>query len=690
VASAGPPARRWLTRLRLTRLRLTRLGLTRVGLTRLGLTRVGLTWLRLTWLGRACLLTAAAASVAGCVNMPDSGPMGAISPSPQSTAAGGDFFEPFLSGPSPNEDPGNIVNGFLAASASYPVNAAIAREYLLSSAIKKWNPGWSATVFSSFNVSDVTPAAPPRVASRQAEVDASGTVQSSFNGSGQFVSVAKNDTTSGWHFNLTKVNGQWRIANPPPIRLLTVPQFTQFYRAQDLYFVNPSIAGLPNQALVPAAVFVPQFIPPEDLVANLVNALLPVAGGQPNSTWLNDDAAVTFPAGTRLGSVALDGTTAVVNLTGLAGATIAVKEQVSAQLAWTLASPRAGPPPAIQSVELELNGKAWTPPSVICGIRQSRSVVQNQATYPCYNPYPSQSASFSFTDHGHLWSRCGREADAQHGLVGPVVSVFHPASPASAQPCSGNIPTASLATPESVSLPAKNGTPSMVAVSPDGDYVAYYSPDKKEVFAGPSSSAGDLPQVQGGVGSGVTALGWDRNDSLWMVQNGDVYMMQLNGKATQVTSAPPDVTALSVAPDGVRIALVVQDGSASEVELAAIIHGGQSSQVHLGSSAGAVSLGGPVPIGRNLVQPDALTWYDADNLIVLEGSTDKTLAEVPVDGQDSSSPQLAPGGAISITADGGMNALVAGLSSGQLAVSTGLEGPWQSLAVQGQNPAYPG
>ena len=96
-------------------------------------------------------------------------------------------------------------------------------------------------------------------------------------------------------------------------------------------------------------------------------------------------------------------------------------------------------------------------------------------------------------------------------------------------------------------------------------------------------------------------------------------------------------------------------------------------------------------VGPDLAQPDTLTWYDADDLIVLAGSGARAaLSEVPVDGQDSSSSQPAPAGANAITAAGGMNALVAGLSDNQLAVSTGLEGPWQPLAVPGQNPAYPG
>jgi len=523
-------------------------------------------------------------------------------------------------------------------------------------------------------------------------------VQSTFNGTGQFVSAqTKQGKTKAWPFRLVQVDGQWRISDPPHVRLLTVPQFADFYNARDLYFVNQY-----NQALVPASVFVPIGTSAADTATKLVNALLPDSAtqpkslpdgaGQPGSSWLQN-AAGTFPAGTTLASVVLDGTTAVVSLHGPA-ASNAMLERVSAQLTWTLVTPRPGPPPAIQSVELVWNGTAFIPAGPICMNAQPTSPVQNLARYPCYQPYPSQPAEFSFSYHGQVWSRCGSEESAQGGHVGPVVPAFGPASAASAQQCGSSgyvVDTSSKAVPAAAPLPAGDGTPSIVAVSPDGAYVAYYAPDKKAVYIGPSAADAGLQKVQGGVGSGVTALSWDRNHDLWIAQSGDVFMAQANGPTIPVTTAAAtaDVTALSIAPDGVRVALIAQTGSGPEIQLAAVAHGVQPSQGQRGSPSLTASISNPVQLGPDLVQPDALTWYDADDLIVLAGTSVKTLSEVPVDGQNSSPPQDAPPGATSITADGSMNALVAGLTGG-LSVSTGLEGPWQFLGVRGQNPAYPG
>ena len=92
-----------------------------------------------------------------------------------------------------------------------------------------------------------------------------------------------------------------------------------------------------------------------------------------------------------------------------------------------------------------------------------------------------------------------------------------------------------------------------------------------------------------------------------------------------------------------------------------------------------------------MANPGALTWYDADNLVVLDiDPAGNTLWEVPVDGQLAQQLPAIPSGVTSIAADGTSNVLVAGLSGNSLAVSTSLEGPWLRLGNPGQYPAYPG
>ena len=104
--------------------------------------------------------------------------------------------------------------------------------------------------------------------------------------------------------------------------MLTEPDFSQVYRPQDLYFFDPA-----GQVLVPDAVFVPTGTSPQSLVSNLVGALL----NDPQPRWLQNGStppAVTeFPSKTTLINVAVDGTTATVNLGGAAAsATALVRE----------------------------------------------------------------------------------------------------------------------------------------------------------------------------------------------------------------------------------------------------------------------------------------------------------------------------------------------------------------------------
>jgi hypothetical protein len=618
--------------------------------------------------------------------MPNSGPVG-VSASPQSTAQPQDFIGPIPVGPDPRWDPTQIVSGFLAASASYPMYSAIADQYLVSSAARQWHPRWQVTVLQK-----IVPGQPATAHhGQQATVDVTGTVQATFNGSGEFVSAEEpRRQTNAYTFSLVKVNGQWRISSLPQTRLLTETQFSEYYKPQDLYFLNTSGE---NPVLVPDSVFVPVGTSSTTLVTNLVLALLQ----GPKDTWLRD-ATSSFPAGTALLGVTIDGTTAVVNLGGAAAhANRATLEQISAQLLWTLAAPPAGVPSPIQSVELEINGQAYIPSGTICGISQSQgqSPVQKQASYACYDPYPAAQASFSFIAQGTAWSRCGLQQKVAAGTIGKIVPVFGSTGRVlGVQPCQGN-GTVAIGDPGLPSAPTHSAAPpTAVAVSPDGEYAAYVSSSRgtetltiRSLGAGPASVKTLKEQ-------GVTSLRWDSGDDLWYVQDGNVWMASATGQlvpAMYQGNGNVSVVALSVAPDGARIALIVKAGSQQFLELAAIDRSGPSDTGQRGSPSERIGIDPGVQLGSNLSYPTALTWYDADNLLVLaDTGNQKLLYEVPVDGQQSSGELLTPAGATSIAAYGPGNALVAGLSNGELAVSASLEGPWQTLGVRGTDPAYPG
>jgi hypothetical protein len=651
----------------------------------------------------AFVLAAAAASVAGCVGMPNSGSPGTVGATPQDTTQDSDFISAIPAGPQKGWSPTDIVQGFLNASISYPVYGDIAKEYLASTPGKQpWAPTWSVKVVDHVGVPNDADYSQNR---RTATVDVTGQVQASFNGSGEYVGAQQGRAagqqgdsgaqSANQKFTLAKVNGEWRITNAPELgfRMMTQTDFAKVYRAQDLYFFDPA-----DQVLVPDAVFVPAGTSPNSLVTNLVSALLI----NPQPQWLlapgsrTPPAVTAFPPGTKL-NVVVDGSTATIDLGGPAASTTPLQRQLMAtQLVWTLtgqtpSSPNVQTPPNIQAVQMEINGKPWTPATAACPSTggAGQSPAQKLFMYRCKNPYPTAASSaFYYTATGQAWTRCASQSQVMAGNVGVVQPVFGKTGEASLKPsCQDSVQASAQPVPPSQTRQGPALT--LVSGSPDGKYLAGYSPAGKSVLVWAVNQAKPVSTTSA---SGVTSINWDRRDYLWVAQgNATTVIMQTgNGSknASITNNFPGKILGLGIAPDGVRVAAIVQTGSGPEVELAAI-DSGEPPAGRLSAPFDQMSIGVTVQLGPNVTNPVALTWYDADDLLVIGGTDSETsLWEVPVDGQPAKPLPGLPPGAISITANSTQNVLVAGLTNNRMVVSAGLAGPWQPLGVGGQNPAF--
>ncbi len=194
-------------------------------------------------------------------------------------------------------------------------------------------------------------------------------------------------------------------------------------------------------------------------------------------------------------------------------------------------------------------------------------------------------------------------------------------------------------------------------------------------------------------GASITSLSWDRSDNLWVAGSSGgkprVWVLGASrGKPVSV-GLPPNirgVTALRVAPDGVRVAMIASTSSSASGGA------GPGNEVLLGAifqSNGQVMLSSTVQIGADLTHPSALSWYDADHLLVVnQVPPGPELEEVPVDGDRSSSQGSEPD-MTSIAAAGPGNSLFAGLQTGYMARSVGLGELWSQFAP-GRAVTYPG
>jgi hypothetical protein len=584
-------------------------------------------------------LLVATLSVAGCVSMPSGGPVQSYPVTQGPDTQNQPYVQIVPQPPGAGWSPTEIVQGFLTASASIGAHGEVAQQYLTSQGRKHWAPAWSAIVYKEGP--DVTGAIYPSSSTAKkattATVQITGSRQAILKGYGSYSLPSSSAPDQSYDpqpvFHLVKVaGGQWRISDAPNELLLTSDSFKNDYQLQNLYFFDPMY-----RFLVPDPIYVPVQAKPGDLMNGLVSDLI-----TPLKDWLSAGATVTaLPPGTKISDVTLDGVTAVVNLTGtITKATNDVMQLVSAQLLWTLAGPAqsGATGQTVQSVEVEVNGKPWTP-------LDSQG---NPVQLPSKKRLPlGDSQEFYYVDSsGNL-----------NGRVGPAGK------------------------PVSI---AKIGTGfTQIAVSPDGTYLA--------ALRGSTLYTGLVGSTLTKRGTGYVAMSWDVNDDLW-ASAGDqivVFRTAASGRQPLGQKAAVDVayasvknltipfTALRVAPDGVRVAIVI---AGTELTFGAISgQQGPSPQITLSS----VQLSTVSPANTFT----GLAWYGPDNVITLAGPS-SAVTEYPVSG--GTPTPITPDSRIQTIAASSGQSLIIGLPKGQMMYDASLTGSWIPIDGVGSAPTYPG
>ena len=597
---------------------------------------------------------AALATVAGCADVPVSGPL-QTTKRPASVGGqqqGNPCCAEIMSPPKADWSPVQVVQNFILASEDFTEDHAIARQYLTAAANSTWHPGPGPAVTviaSSPSVSSLLPPQlnPPKTLIVEITAKELGAV----NSTGQYIPAPDGQRTLTQRFGLRLVNKHWRIDSLPAVTgkfsrelLLSKDFFQLTYQPRNLYYFDPSYKNL-----VPDPVFLP--INTADPATALVDALLAEPQG-----WLEGAAYSGFPAGSQVVRVQIPpgSKTAIVDLSmPKTAATRSSLAEMSAQLVWTLTSTSYGSR-TIQAVKLEVNGRAWTPPG-------SASPVQDRTDYPqpCLQA-PRRESPYFLTASGAARVLTG------HGTA---------SAPVPGQAGTSEIPLTSI------------------AISPDQHYLAGTGPSAGGTLYTADLAAAGQPRASQSArdlharlaGLKVSAASWDYQDDLWVAGTSHgrlaVRMFPGKGGAPVTVTLPPgiqQVTALRVAPDGVRVALIVSTKVGPHVLLAAIVH--SENQVTL-ASAGQLAV--------DLADPTALSWYDTNHLLVVDqADIGQQLFEVPVNGDRSTFQTIEPG-MISITAAGPQNSLFATLQTGQLARSAGLGELW-STPLPGRDATYPG
>lgn len=595
--------------------------------------------------GLVTALLAAAVVASGCSVIPSgTGPQAASAAPPP--AGAGPCCGLLVRAPQVGWSPAVVVRYFLLASAIGAHNFAVARQYLTPAASKAWRPGTTVTILAGEPVVQ-----PGRIGGPSAKniVLVSGQEQGRLASTGQYIPASGRVPAPHQEFVLQYDKGFYRISqlfstDPGKVSnelMLTSDLFHLEYTPRNLYYY-----GGRNGELLPYPVFVP--IQATNPAVRLIHDLITGPSG-----WLQPAARTAFPAGAHLVQPIQvfpgpsGGRTAIVNIAVPRRSPGLDVQAMAAQLVTTLTSPVYSAP-LFRAVRLKINGRLWP-------LRHPATL--RLASYQRFIPHwPSGEKAYYLTQGGSLRSLA---AQSDHGSV-----VFRGTG------------TGQVAL-------------SRVAVSPDGRHLAGLGGPANTVYTGGLVTSGQRQSVTQlraeFTGTKFTSLSWDKLGSLWVVgktSSGPGVWVLPGGVGHPVQVQPPrgfgQVTALRVAPDGNRVAMIVGTGAGAHLVLAAAMRD------HTG-----FLLSAPDPLGPSLPPPVALTWFDEDHLLVATGIGEGSqLWEVPVDG-DNPSRLVKQAGILTVTAAGPGNPLYLGLAGGRL---DRLAGPNQPLAdiTAGQAVIYPG
>ena len=472
--------------------------------------------------------------------------------------------------PRPGMSTSDVVQGFLDASASFDGDHAVARMYLTPEANAEWRTADGVTVYDSA----------PSLTELGSAVVLSAREAGTIAENGRYTvkgPAAEFRTT----FDLTKVDGEWRIDSLPQGLLLSQSDVDRAFRSFSVYFFNPEF-----ETLVPDPRMVPVIGP--GLATTLVRQL--VAGP---SDWLLPAVRTGFPAGVRLNidAVPIEAGIARVDLTANARtADDRTRQALSQQIVWTLRQL-----PDVQAVEITAGGQPLLVPGA---------------------PSPQPRDAWPAVDPNGLAAGAAGYATRPDGVVRLI--------------------------PDGVrAVPGGAGTGDTIlvdiAIAGDSQSVAGIGLDGA-VWQGRMVEGAPLIQIR--EAGAATSVEFDGSSSVWVVDEAEgLLAVSSDGTAEQITvdglSRRSTLIAAIPARDGARAALIIRRGPRTGILLARVIRtAGSSSRIVVDE---------PVRIESRLVEVVDAAWSGADTLSVLGSESAGTLQVFDISiARGSSSPAGSP------------------------------------------------
>ena len=510
-----------------------------------------------------------------------------------------------------------VIRGFLSALADSRNNYAIAKEYLSQDAATTWQTSAGITLydFATLEVTAEDTIANVKMA-KVAEINEVG-----------YLTISPTGTKIDQTFELAQNElGEWRISKLSDGVLLTTGDVERSFKGYPVYFLSSD-----RRTLVADTVLLPRNL--TGSATALVQALLEGPSNKLKVATVN-----SFPTGTKLtyGSVPISDGVANIDLTNqILSSDQQTKSHMSAQLAWTL-----GSVPNVNSISITVSGQ----PISISGVAQT----QTAQDWPLFNP-----AQFTGNEILHLVRDNQVISYDLNGEETLVVQV-NPSSRININDAYG---------------------------SPQGGSIAAISTDKKRVLLS-TGRGGQFEQVA--TGEAVSKPSWDKSGSLFYSDYGvGIFEVTANREIRPVSFSANDlarvtqVKQLAIANDGVRVAMVVSDGSIDLLVGGAIVKTQTDTQIiglHL--------------IERNISVIKDLTWQTPTSIAVLGSDSSGGNLIMDVDlATGTHISTAAPVSAQSIASSIGKQIYVGTSSDGKPTIARQIGASWSDITF-GSSPYF--
>jgi Lipoprotein LpqB beta-propeller domain/Sporulation and spore germination len=595
------------------------------------------------------LLACAVLALAGCASMPDSGDVSRVdsTPSPDVDSQ----VRVYGVSPSKGEQPTELVSGFLEATTSDEENFGTAKEYLTGKEAKRWDP---------FAATKVLAQAPKLRVERSADRDGEDGVTVVLSGTQVATVNAKHayQPDQGAYegrIHLVKTGAEWRIDSLPPGLVLGQSDFQRIYGSVNRYYfaeLGPDAADsrVGEDVLVADPVYLRSRIDP---VTSIVKALLDGPTG-----WLGPVVTTAFPRGTTLSGssekLALDDDNALTVPLSAQAARVgqAQCQRMAAQLLFTVQDEASA---KVSSVTLE-RGDGFE----LCKLSSEAAGVYAPARVN------GSSEHQYYVDADHRMVRLSGGSDTPQPVPGP--------------------------------FGRKGADLGSVAVSRDDRIAAGVTQDGRSLYVAglePGAALGDIRLHSKGKSAkdGLTPPSWDGLGNLWVADRDPadprlLVMRQGIADPQQVAVAglgSGRIEALRVSADGTRIAMLIERGGRTTLQLGRVERRGSA-------DAPQLSVAGLRPIAPQLEDVDAVAWAGTSRLVVAgrESHGVQQLQYVETDGSPVNVPAVPGPNQVEAlgASENETRPLIAQTLDGILRLYPNAD--WQTVATAGSAPVYPG